>query len=130
MWIESTSGQATATTQSEKKCELKVSSETYPVGLMMSDVTIKIRFKTNAEGGRQAKVEIALIPYGCLLVVDGEAFDCRVLQKERVLELGKTYELPVKFLRPDLVLPKLSPGKQISLWEGKEIATGSVIRFG
>jgi len=96
----------------------------------MSDVTIKIRFKTNAEGGRQAKVEIALIPYGCLLVVDGEAFDCRVLQKERVLELGKTYELPVKFLRPDLVLPKLSPGKQISLWEGKEIATGSVIRFG
>jgi len=36
----------------------------------------------------------------------------------------------VKFLRPDLVLPKLSPGKQISLWEGKEIATGSVIRFG
>jgi hypothetical protein len=116
--------------KTHKERELKVSSETYPIGLTMPDVTIKIRFKRSAEGGRQANVEIALIPYGCPLVVDGEAFDCRVLQKERVLELGKTYELPVKFLLPDLVLPKLSLGKQISLWEGKETASGSVIRFG
>jgi hypothetical protein len=43
------------------------------------------------------------------------------------LELGNTYELPIKFLNPSLALPKLSPGKAVKLWEGKDIAIGNVV---
>jgi hypothetical protein len=34
----------------------------------------------------------------------------------------------IKFLNPDLVLLKLSAGKPVTLWEGKDIAAGEVVR--
>ena len=67
--------------------------------------------------------------YGCPLFIEGEAFDCRLFLGGRTLQLGETYELPVKFLSPDLGLPKLSLGKSATLWEGKDIATGKVVRL-
>jgi len=98
--------------------------------MMRSDAIIKVRFKTTAEGGRQGAIIIVEHHYGCPLFVDGEAFDCRLLILGQTLQLGETYELPIKFLNPQLVLPKLSPAKSISLWEGKEIAVGEVVRLG
>ena len=98
---------------------------------MKPDAVIEVRFKTTAEGGRQGAIVIpehSEIPYGCPLFVDGEAFDCRLLLKGRTLELGGTYELPIAFLCPDLALPKLSVGKAVTLWEGKEIGTGKIVR--
>jgi hypothetical protein len=38
----------------------------------------------------------------------GKAFDCRFLITDQRLELGGNYEVPIKFLSPELVLPKLS----------------------
>jgi hypothetical protein len=93
------------------------------------DAIIEVRFKTTGEGGRQNNIVIAETPYGCPLFVDGEAFDCRLLLTGQTLVLGGTYELPIKMLRPDLALKKLSTGKTVSLWEGKEIATGKVVRL-
>jgi hypothetical protein len=95
---------------------------------MNPDITIELRFKTNAEGGRAGPVVGK--HFGCAMFISGEAFDCRLLTEGGTLELGQTYEVPVKFLNADLALPKLMPGKEISLWEGKEIATGKVLRFG
>lgn len=95
---------------------------------MQPDAVIQIRFKTTAEKGRQAAVSGNV--YGCPLFVDGEAFDCRLYLEGRTLDLGKTYEVGVKFLNPQLAMPHLSPGKAISLWEGKEIAIGEVVRLG
>lgn len=92
------------------------------------DAIIEVRFKTPDEGGRQGDVTGGEF-YGCPLFVEGEAFDCRLLLSGRTLQLGETYELPVKFLNPGLVLPKLSPGKSVKLWEGKDIATGKVVRL-
>jgi hypothetical protein len=93
------------------------------------DAFIKVRFKTTAEGGRQGAVVIGNTSYGCPLCVEGEAFDCRLLLNDRTLQLGETYELPVKFLNPDVALRKLSAGKSVTLWEGKDIATGEVVRM-
>jgi len=45
------------------------------------------------------------------------------------LELGEYYEIPVIFLCPELVLPKLAIGKEVVLWEGKDVATGYVINL-
>lgn len=96
---------------------------------MKPDAIIKVRFKTTAEGGREGNIVIKEIPYGCPLLVESEAFDCRLLVDGRTLQLGEAYELPVKFLNPDLALPKLSPGKTVRLWEGKDIAAGEVVRL-
>jgi hypothetical protein len=96
---------------------------------MKPDAIIKVRFKTTAEGGRQGPIIIGQTPYGCPLFVEGEAFDCRLLVSAQTLQLGNSYELPIKFLNPNLVLSKLSPGKSVTLWEGKEIATGEIVRL-
>ena len=96
---------------------------------MKPDALIKVRFKTKTEGGRQGPIVIGERPYGCPLFVDGEAFDCRLLITAQTLMLGETYELPIKFLNPDLALPRLSPGKAVKLWEGNDIATGEVVRI-
>lgn len=94
---------------------------------MQIDAVIEIRFKTAAEKGRQGPVVGDF--YGCPLFVDGEAFDCRLILGGKTLALGRCYEVGVRFLNPHLALPLLSPGKAISLWEGKEIATGKVVRL-
>ena len=96
---------------------------------MQPDAIIKVRFKTTAEGGRHGNVVIANKPYACVMFIDAEAFDCRFLINNQTLELGETYELPVKFLNPDLALPMLSLGKPMRIWEGKDIATGELVRL-
>lgn len=100
---------------------------------MNADIYIKVRFKTSEEGGRKTSVKrkTALGPdfYGCPLMVDGTAYDSRLLIEDREIELGKYYEIPVKFLDKDLALPNLAVGKNITLLEGKEIANGQVIKI-
>jgi hypothetical protein len=95
---------------------------------MQPDAVIEVRFKTPSEQGRQGAIVGQV--YGCPLIVDDEAFDCRIYLEGKTLELGKAYEVGVKFLNPQLALPHLSPGKAISLWEGREVATGKVKRLG
>jgi len=94
---------------------------------MEPDVIIEVRFKTPEEHGRQTAVNGDY--YGCPFIVDGEAFDCRLLLSSRRLELGKTYQVPVKFMNWQLVRPRLSEGKAFILWEGKAVATGKVVRL-
>ncbi len=100
---------------------------------MNADVYIKVRFKTSEEGGRKTPVKrkTPLGPdfYGCPLMVDGKAYDCRLLIGDQEIELGKYYEIPVKFLAKNLALPNLAVGKNIILLEGKEIANGQVIKI-
>lgn len=94
---------------------------------MQADAIIEVRFRKTVEGGRQSP--IAGTVYACPVFVDGEGFDCRLSLGGRTLQLGKTYEISVKFMNPEMVLPKLTIGKTITLWEGKEVATGKVVRL-
>src|SRR5262245_39777240 len=100
---------------------------------MNPDIYIKMRFKTSEEGGCKTslkrKTELGPDFYGCPLMVDGKAYDCRLLIGDKEIELGKYYEIPVKFLDKDLVLPNLVVGKNIILLEGKEVAEGQVIKI-
>lgn len=83
---------------------------------------IEVRFRTAEEGGRQSVIYATPDKnfYSCPMGLDGEYFDCRVyLEDEAKLEPGGTYQLPVRFLNPLLVLPRLLPGKEIKL-SGKE----------
>ena len=100
---------------------------------MQPDIYIKVRFKTTEEGGRKTSVKrrLDLGPnfYACPLFIDDKAYDCRLLIGDNEIELGKYYEVPVKFLNIDLALPSLSVGKKITLWEGKEVANGEILRI-
>lgn len=92
---------------------------------MKPDAVISVRFLTTAEGGRNTAVEGQF--YACPLFVENQAFDCRLLLEGRRLELGTTYKVPIKFLYREMALPKLAVGKQILLWEGRNIAKGQVV---
>jgi len=94
---------------------------------MQPDAVVEVRMNTTAEGGREGPVRGPV--YGCVMFVDGEGFDCRLMVGDEELRLGETYELPVSFLHLEMVLPKLGPGKFVFLWEGKEIAGGRIARL-
>lgn len=94
---------------------------------MTPDIYIDVRFRTTNEEGRKTAVSGEV--YACPLFIDGEAFDCRLLIGDRKLDLGKSYEVPVKFLNRDMISPKLVVGTKIILWEGKDIADGIIIRI-
>lgn len=96
---------------------------------MEPDAIIEVRFMTTAEGGRKTPIpQQTLDYYTCPFVIDGEAFDCWVYKTVPFIELGMTYQLPVKFMCWPLVRPKLVEGKEFALLEGKVVATGKVIR--
>lgn len=94
---------------------------------MKPDAIINVRFLTTAEGGRNTAVEGQF--YACPLFVDNEGFDCRLLLEGRRLELGSAYEVPIKFLYRELALPKLAVGKEVLLWEGRNVAKGQVVKI-
>ncbi len=95
---------------------------------MSPDVTIEVRFRRCSEGGRSSSVLGQ--QFGCPMVISGEMFDCRLLIGDRTLELGEPYEVPVKFLNPQVAMSRLEPGCAIALWEGKVVADGKVLRIG
>lgn len=92
--------------------------------LKNENISLKVRFKPSQEGGKTIPISGEF--YGCPMIIDGEAFDCRLLLNGQVLQLGKWYEVPVKFLNPDIVFPILRGGKKVSLWEGKNVAEGII----
>jgi hypothetical protein len=94
---------------------------------MKPDAIISVCFKTPEENGRNTAVQGDY--YNCPLFIDGEGFDCRLLLGRNKLELGVRYEVPIKFLFPELVRTKLTVGKEVTLWEGKEIASGTVLKI-
>ncbi len=94
--------------------------------MIKKEATILVRFLSAAEGGRQSS--IVTDRYGCPLMIDDtQAFDCRfILDGTTVFELGKEYEIAVKFLNPENAFSHLNEGDEISLWEGKKIGAGIV----
>ncbi|WP_125932008.1 hypothetical protein [Thiosocius teredinicola] len=94
--------------------------------MMKADVVITVRFLTQEEGGRNTP--IVSDSYGCPLMLGDEGFDCRfVLDGKTCFELGKEYAIPIKFLNRDKAFESLKANSEISLWEGKTIATGRIV---
>jgi hypothetical protein len=92
-----------------------------------ADAIVQVRFLTQDEGGK-TKAPIPAFGYRATFEIDGECHDAGFLAKDLVIELGNSYEIPVFFLCPSLVLPKLFEGKPFTLWEGRAVASGKVLR--
>lgn len=95
---------------------------------MVPDIRLRVRFRTPDEGGRKCAIFGEL--YACPMLIDGEGFDCRLMIKDMELVLGEWHVVPVKFLNRELALSRLVVGKKVILWEGKNVADGTVIQIG
>jgi len=92
---------------------------------MHADAVIRVRFLTTNEGGRKSNVVGTV--YSCPMLIDNEAFDCRVYLEGKTLELGSTYDVPVRFLAPDVAVPRLGLHKRVHLWEGFPVADAEIV---
>ena len=91
------------------------------------DAIVEVRFLTTAEGGRMKPV--LGTDFRTVFEIDGENHSgCFIAPDPLVMELGCTYEVPVFFLYPEHVLPKLAVGKAFTVWEGRTIASGKIVR--
>lgn len=87
----------------------------------------RVRLLTTLEGGREERTPRDF--FGCVFCLDGEHNDCRLLLADTgPLEPGQKAEVPLVFTSPDLVIPRLRVGSRFTLWEGRHIADGEVLR--
>ncbi|MFC5473992.1 hypothetical protein [Paraherbaspirillum soli] len=74
-------------------------------------------YETSKEGG---SVPILPPKYGCIVNIDDEFHDARIyISGTSSIEPGQEISLPMQFLWPDLVMPKVSIGKKFLLTEGQ-----------
>jgi hypothetical protein len=88
-------------------------------------ITAKISLLTTEKGGRQNSVITDKLH--CMFDLNGELFDCRIsLLGVGSLHPGQSAELPISFLSPQTVIPKLKIGTQFKLREMRIIGEGMV----
>ena len=101
----------------------------------MKRVIASIHLKKTEDGGRKSAI-IGPIYHATAFFEDVPALwefglDCRMLVAERgkpILPGEMVDEIALLFLYPDDVLPHLRTGIEFTLWEGKIIGTGTVLR--
>jgi len=92
------------------------------------DAIARIRMYTKEEGGK-SKV-ISGEQFGCPLYYKQEGFDCRLLLGgQRNLHAGDTAELPIKFLFPEHIKPRLKEGDTFTLWDLGMFAEGEILEI-
>ena len=93
---------------------------------MKPEILAEVSFLPTANGGRQGNTPADR--FGCLVEYQGEFFDCRLdLAATGPIAPGSIVTVPIQFLAPHLIVPRLSPGARFTLWDGRTVATGSVV---
>lgn len=89
------------------------------------DIIATVRLYVTDAGGRKGHTPPEV--FGCLFTFEGEKFDCRLLLQEvGPLAPGASTKVPVAFLYPELIKPRLKVGSRFTLWEMKAIGDGIV----
>jgi hypothetical protein len=95
-----------------------------------------IHLTRTEEGGRNQP--LPLRAFGCPVFFENvpefqaHGYDCRLLLPEHGEPIppgGAAVEIAVLFLSADEVLPHMKPGVRFSLWDGKTIGSGTVVRL-
>jgi hypothetical protein len=93
-----------------------------------AEILAEARLIPTESGGR--KTPITTVLYGCPFGIGTEFFDMRIdLSGAVSLSPGQTARVPMAFVCPHLVLPRLRVGMEFTLWEGKTIGWGTVIEI-
>jgi hypothetical protein len=89
------------------------------------DIIAKIRFYTTQEGGRQKPITVQI--YKGVMQFQGEQFSCGLLLKEVYpIDLGATVTVPMLFLVPNQIKPRLKVGDHFTLREIGTVGEGVV----
>lgn len=90
------------------------------------DIIAEVHFLPTESGGRRGPTPSN--SFGCPFFFEGELFDCVMfLDDIGSIPPGSTVTLPIWFLSPGLIKPRLSAGSEFSLWEIGVIANGKVM---
>lgn len=93
-----------------------------------ADIIAKVRFYTADEGGRSGPTPSDI--FRCPLEFSGEKFDCGLhLDKSGSISPGEEVIVPITFLVPELVKPRLLIGSKFTLWEMRTVAEGVVVEI-
>jgi hypothetical protein len=93
-----------------------------------ADILAEVHLLPTENGGRRGPTPAD--KFGCPVGIGSEFFDMRIdLSGIGSLSPGQTARVPIKFLRPDFVLPLLRVGSEFTLWEGRTIGHGRVIEM-
>ena len=89
------------------------------------DIIATVRFLSRGEGGRESSTPPEV--FRCMFGYEDELFDCGLLLKGiGSLAPGRTERVPIQFLWPEYVKPRLRPGSRFILREAHKIAEGIV----
>ena len=94
--------------------------------MLNPDIFIDVEFYDTNNDGRHTP--ISAHQFGCIFKFNDKYYDCRLLlQNIGIISPGdKKYKIPLKFLSPELIKPNLKCGDIFYLWEGRNIAQGTV----
>jgi len=96
--------------------------------IMRANIKAKIEFFETKDGGREGSTRKG--SFGCIFVMDEVNNDCVLMLGDDVsVSPGQTVIVSVAFLAPDLVVPRLEPGKKFFLRELRSIAEGEVLEI-
>ncbi len=92
------------------------------------DIIAEIHFLPTESGGRKQPTPSGR--FGCPFLFEGEYFDCVMfLDDIGSIAPGSTVTLPIWFLSPSLIKPRLNLGSAFDLWELRVIANGTVLEI-
>src|SRR5215212_4481936 len=92
------------------------------------DIIAEVHFLPTESGGR--KQPTPSDRFGCPFLFEGEYFDCVMfLDDVGSIAPDSTFTLPIWFLSPNMIKPRLNVGNTFDLWELHVIANGTVIEI-
>ena len=90
------------------------------------DAVLDLELLPTEHGGRSLPTPDTFL--GCPFVFEGELFDCRLdFSDIGPLNPGARARVPVVFLSPALIVPRLRRGSSFTIWEGRPIGQGAVV---
>lgn len=95
--------------------------------MLKAEIVADVEFLRTEDGGRSNPLRADI--FGCPLEYRREYYDCRLdLTGLGPIGPGDRASVPIQFLRPELVVPRLNAGSRIALWEGRRIVRGTVVK--
>ncbi len=95
------------------------------------DILAKIKFYPTSQGGRKTPITGDVYRTTMFIGDAEDGNDCRLLLNQvGSISPGDEVVVPVRFLCPELALPRLKIGVRFKLWEGGVKGEGEVLAFG
>lgn len=97
---------------------------------IVADICAQISFLSESEGGRAEPIS-GERRFGCPMKFPGAEgfFDgFLLLEKSQRIEPGSVHFVNIALLSPELLVGRIAEGDEVTLWQGRDIGHGRVVR--